>query len=451
VKKTILILLFMLAALPSFAECFVSTLVLERNFIYPDERAEVAVAGNCSDDGAIPVRPIVRVEGMKVLIDFVFGSPGVQVPTAWGQRVRLPRLFPGSPYLTPYTVEARTGPSTKRVNLYVRERTFRVTPDSGSPATEVVIEGVSTDECESFGCDLKVFFGNTQASGVRDLHDGRIIAVVPPGSGIVDVRVVMPPATVTQKDGFTYGFFEDFERVLFPVNFTGGGANGSEWRTDIRLRNDGPIAVETEPGFYVDASTPTLPIPLPTFPAGGSARFPMVTRDGGAFMHVPLGQEKQFSYAARIVDLSRTTTDLGAEMPVVRAGDTTHTIRLLDVPVESRYRGRLRIYNFDMEKRTHAHVTITDPDHDDAVLAFRSLMVSGGPALEPCDFGPCLWAAPAFAVLDLDQLSQVQGHQRVDVTIEATHEARLWAFVSVTNNETQHVTLYTPQHRTRPQ
>jgi hypothetical protein len=234
--------------------------------------------------------------------------------------------------------------------------------------------------------------------------------------------------------------------VLFPVNFVGSGAHGSEWITDIRMRNDAPVDIETVPTFWFDQDSPVLPLPVPFIPAGARASFPGERRDGGAFLFVPLGLDAPLAFSAHIVDQSRSTTDLGAEMPLVRAEDTAHTIRLLEVPVEDRYRARLRVYDYDSVNGRRVIVLMRSAG---AIITSRELTLTGVPV---CVTTPCLPGRPAFGVLDLDQIPELRGHDVVDVTVASrTREARIWAFVSVTNNETQAVTLYSPQHRTRAQ
>jgi hypothetical protein len=73
-----------------------------------------------------------------------------------------------------------------------------------------------------------------------------------------------------------------------------------------------------------------------------------------------------------------------------------------------------------------------------------------------CPIAPCVSDRPAFRDFDLESIPILRSGNfpsGVDVTITTgvRGNGRLWAFVSVTNNDTQHVTVYTPQHRRRAQ
>ena len=57
---------------------------------------------------------------------------------------------------------------------------------------------------------------------------------------------------------------------------------------------------------------------------------------------------------------------------------------------------------------------------------------------------PCASDDPASATLDLlTTFPEIAAQKRVRV--EVTLGSRLWAFVTVTNNQTQHVTVISPQ------
>ena len=58
--------------------------------------------------------------------------------------------------------------------------------------------------------------------------------------------------------------------------------------------------------------------------------------------------------------------------------------------------------------------------------------------------GGTLPVTPGYANF-ADALPQLQGHTRVSVEImPLAQDLRVWAFISITNNETQHVTTVTP-------
>ncbi|HEX2059796.1 MAG TPA: hypothetical protein VHK90_03570, partial [Thermoanaerobaculia bacterium] len=108
------------------------------------------------------------------------------------------------------------------------------------------------------------------------------------------------------------------------------------------------------------------------------------------------------------------------EVPVVRAGDTSWEIELPHIEIADGSRARLRVYDFDGRDR-EVEVEVT---RDDGTVRHWPVTLQGG-----------------FAAVDLAPDARV-----LDVrVVSPLRDARLWAFVSVTHNETQRVTLYTPQ------
>jgi hypothetical protein len=278
-----------------------------------------------------------------------------------------------------------------------------------------------------------VYFGGIVVAG-RELGDTIIAAAPPRAPGLYDIAVQDYSKKLhTLRNAYRYternGADADFERVMFPLNYDGPGAHGAEWRTRITVRNDAPVETWTEPSLKAPFLSP-----------GERATFPTEARDGGAFLYVPRGLEPDLVYASHIFDASRMQSTIGTEMPVVRAEDTSHEIKLLNVRVGEGYRSLLRIYDFDATPMRDVNVVIARAEPP---VVFRRVTL--GPGIV-CLVPPCRQPAPTFATLDLSAIPELQGETAVDVTISAlANDARLWAFVSVTNNETQQVTLWTPQ------
>ncbi|HYK02735.1 MAG TPA: hypothetical protein VE974_13335 [Thermoanaerobaculia bacterium] len=451
-RKSILLFLFVLALAPfsSAHACSVDLFASDPGTIYSDTRfAELVLSGVCGSSDT-PLLRNVTVDGSLITVEFQFSGGGLAVITSWTSRVPLPMLRAGT-----YSVRLTGGPSGADMfeerTLIVHERVVRVTPAVGGEFTDVIIEGYERPACNAVPCaEIEVFFGNTKATNVRFSARSELLATVPAGTGLVDVRIVTGSQTVTIEDAFRYGtlFDDDVEWVLFPVNFMARGAFGSDWRSDIVVRNDGPVTIETRPLFWANPTIPTLPIPEPIAP-GGKGNFPQLERDGGQFLYVPRGLEEKLSYASHVVDRSRSESDLGTELPVVRAEDTDSVVKLLQVPVGELYRAKLRVY--DVAANRSVLVRFTDPAGRES-LTVVGLALTGIPV---CPIAPCVADRPAFGVLDLETIPGLQSGNfpnGVDVTITSVGDGgRLWGFVTVTNNDTQHVTVYTPQHRRRAQ
>lgn len=391
----------------------------------------------------VPSLSRVSIDGKTITIDFNAPPVGpISVVAPWGERVNVGRLEDGT-----YTVVVRiSGIEHDRHTFTVEPQTFRVTPSFGGEYTQVLIEGVPLVECFAPAC-LSVHFGDRPATDVALTPEHGIIATAPVGlSGTVPVVVaVAGEGTYTQPNAFRYEAGDplaDMERVLLPVNFYGPGAHGSQWQTDTVVRNDGPVYVPTEPLFWADPRVPVIPIPTP-IPPGARGYFPWRNDDGGAFLWVPRGLEDQLSYSMHVLDRSRNELDRGTELPIVHAGDTSPFVRILDVPSDANYRAKLRVYNFDPVNGARVEIKLHDQNGGQPVTLYATL--NGVPV---CSTTPCIPDRPAYASVDLPQLTGGP----FDVTVRAeTNDVRLWAFVTVTNNETQHVTAYTPQHSPRGQ
>jgi hypothetical protein len=420
-------LLVVFFAFPLFAQCALTQFVVEPQTAYYGEDVDVRVRFACPH-GSGPHSPRVLFLGSTIVLEFQPEVGGPTVPSEHADRIFLGRIAPGTYNVI---VRERGRATAGERTLVVRERPFMLAPHIGGEGTEVAI-GLFANE---------VRFGSAPAT-IRYVDESTVAVAPPHAPGLVDVTVTTDSGSITYDNAFRYGPVseEDFARVLFPVTLTGAGAHGSEWHSDVIVHNGGPVPVETVPQIYVDPGSPILPIALASIPSGANARFPETTRDGGAFLYIPRGTGGFLSYSSHIVDRSRSATDLGSEIPVVRSEDTASSITLPQVRIGEGFRARLRIYDFDSVDARF--VTIIVRGEDGSTHQFRATVRAEGFA---CPTTPCLRPTPGFANVDLSAFESLRNVRVADVHIRAQRDARLWAFVSVTNNETQRVTIYTPQ------
>ena len=233
---------------------------------------------------------------------------------------------------------------------------------------------------------------------------------------------------------FTGSFEEGFDRALLPL-FTGeiDGAFGSVFVTDFRLANSSATEAALVYGLTRHCPVTCLfgnPVTTPYEIEPGSS----VTRGAldftgtpGLFLYIPKSSPR-IEANLRVYDASRDALNFGTEMPVVYHDDFTfEPFKLLGVPLDPRFRNTLRLY---ADRETYAEVKIGDTSH---------LVILG--------FGRYL-LEPAYA-----QFSDFPtGSGTVDVTIipstlvvPGVEPAKVWGFVSVTNNDTQLITTITPQ------
>ena len=329
-----------------------------------------------------------------------------------------------------------------------------VTPNSGPPAggTTVVVRGTGfNDNCDicspPFGA-AQVFFDGVRAASIKFIDDTTIEAVTPahvPAS--VDVTVSQfagDPNFDTLENGFTYGdnAYANFDPVLFPiVTPPVFGQGGSEFRTTAEFWNrslDEPVT------FYgLDTSCTLIDPPLyPEMPFTLQARqtvafnlWPDCSQTVGKLFYVPKG-DRSLAAGLRVWEVTRQGQNHGVEIPVVRLEDfDEESIALVSVPTDPKFRLTLRIYGLN---RGSTFVNVT----------FAGNLVQLPLQFSDSVFAPSYVAFTEFAPLPgqtlppfMNVLVEVPRSQ-VGTVIPRTP---IWAFITVTNNETQAITTITPQ------
>jgi hypothetical protein len=145
------------------------------------------------------------------------------------------------------------------------------------------------------------------------------------------------------------------------------------------------------------------------------------------------------SFSLRVRDISRDAFSWGTEIPVIRQNELySGTVQLLNVPVEQRFRLALRVYDFDGRGSGRIAMRIfklgsNTPLVETEIGLDQSYVVDEVPP--QVTFVNLVAAFP--------QLSGAGG-VRIELT-PLTNPMRYWAFVSITNQETQQVTVVTPQ------
>jgi hypothetical protein len=258
-----------------------------------------------------------------------------------------------------------------------------------------------------------------------------------------------------------------YEKVLVPIMTTGllPGAYGSMWGTSLTVRNESDDYVEIS--SLVASCLYECPFGRPphtTFPAGDYTLNP----NAGEFFYVGAPGAGKVTFSLRIQDFSRQSQTWGTSIPVVREKNAyTTTLHLLDVPVDANFRNTLRIYDFDTpfdDEPRQVRVRISDMcgvgplDRDcsdaplvDKTFAFVQPRLSSGDRATQFPANVIIGNLPdAFPQLaSVPPTTLAFGQRRpaaVRVRIDpVTPGLRFWAFVSATNNETQHVTVVSPQ------
>jgi len=258
-------------------------------------------------------------------------------------------------------------------------------------------------------------------------REGSAVRMVTPPArapGAVDVTVGIGEESWVERSAFIYYDPSQppdrayAEAVLFPIAYDGPGAYGSEWRTENRL---------VPPVVY---STPQFSAPLPQFftpPCDGcgsilrkALTLPPTSRADGQVVWLLRGTGRDLAASSRIRDVSRPG-NAATSVPVVHEDDFRLSFVLPSVPIDARNRVVLRVWSNEP-----AFVYV----YGFAYLVPLQVSVNGLP----------------FAVRDLTpdlaRLPRDQGS--VDVIVR-TDGTGIWPMITVTNNETQQVTIIAPE------
>lgn len=229
-------------------------------------------------------------------------------------------------------------------------------------------------------------------------------------------------------------------RILLPVTATDiPGAFGSLWKTEytLLLRQGGVLAPWCEAQPIAD-------------PCGGPPAGRQIQTRGFIFQFA----SSQFLYVrddaskvrihARVYDASRAGETAGAELPLAREDDfTTGTVSLVGIPVAAQYRHTLRVY--DGDGRNGSRVAIDMYGDSGTTPFFSTIATLATPEHTFTLTSALLPAFPASLQLDLGALANTSPYKSLRVDIRPLdQDLRVWAFASITNNDTHHVTVVTP-------
>ena len=293
----------------------------------------------------------------------------------------------------------------------------RITPASGPVAggTHIEILGENLNPlCPPymvFCRDLSVKIGGIEAV-IAERTLTRLVVVAPAhNSGAADVEVVTNGGTARLTRAFTYGA-TDKRRILLPIliDEAVNGAHGSRWQTEL-------VGYERGKGDFEPEITTARP-------------------GRGRFLYLDAENANAVTLNLRARDLSRDAENLGTEIPVVTDEQTfgAAIIPLVNIPMQSNYRQKVRVYDFEGEFGRNVVVRIYG---DDNLLVTRELTLSRGAVGDYPEY-------PGQADIDLDAIPELFGYARVTVTVETPQEGRFWTFATITNNDTQLITTVTP-------
>ena len=265
----------------------------------------------------------------------------------------------------------------------------------------------------------------------RSNFAGLIAADAPPHApGAVDVTVKSPSGTMTAKAALIYYDPASvdpavFEPILFPLSFQGPGALGSQWTTENFLYDNGSLAFFRDPPPCDGCGT---------MMTSGTRQLINNGNPWGHVLYVLRGRVPALEFASRIRDTSRQSQTAGTEVPVVHERDFRTSLRFMNVPADSRYRVTLRLWSLG----DYPQFIVADGINSDLQRAFPVTRIPGTE----------MW----FGSADVTPLLKGNFNPTVITVVpsggypvvSSTFYPPIWGMLSITNNETQQVTIISP-------
>jgi hypothetical protein len=383
-------------------------------------------------DGCTPTVKSVAVSGQTVTLHLDNNVPidiGCVLSTVQYSRTFHLGVLPAGRYtVIAIADQGSTSTELARAPLIVRDsETLTISPyaipTSGGPI------GLANP---FFLAGATVTIGGFTVAANSDVDGSLFVNAPPHAAGVVDVVVNAANGTVMSKAALIY--YDPsaadpavFEPILFPLSFQGAGAFGSQWVTENFL--------------YANSSAAYFRDPLPCAGCSASIDIGMkqLANNGnpwGHLLYAMRGTTGSVDFASRIRDTSRQSSTAGTEIPVVRERDFRGQLRFLNVPVESRYRVMLRLWSLGDFPQFIVNV-------DSLALDVAPLSVTRIPAT-------AMW----FDSIDVTSLVSKGRTNPTSVLVYPSGYGSpygslpfppIWGMLSITNNDTQQVTIVTPQ------
>lgn len=418
-------------------------------------------------DSCVPGEPRLHIIDRTIHLAYRLVDSGcLSAVSEFASFIRIPPLAAGK-----YDLRARLFDFDGPIEFFTGQVTVTGTPagiesishsfDSSAGNRVVILRG--NFACSTAPCATpQVTFGGLPAEGVEKISDHEIHAVAPARTNVrtVDVTVRGDGYSYVLPSGFTYVSLSEYERILIPI-FTSRpvpGAFGSLWKSELQIVNRTRLSLDPTIDIFpleprCDSEVCVAPLaPMKMLsPRFATPRLDVIDPPVLQF-YVRSDLAPYLAFTLRIRDLSRQSESWGTDVPVVRERDLRTSLTLVDVPLQPRFRQMLRVLMPDYVGCCAAHAIFFSAEGN--VLAEREVRAGrpngsiGGlvPAPYLREGSREFPLQPAYAEIDLRSIPELAGHETVWLIIEsASPPSRVWAFVSVTNDETQQVTLITPK------
>ncbi len=249
-------------------------------------------------------------------------------------------------------------------------------------------------------------------------------------------------------------FDDTYERILVPVFLpVTPGAFGSEFHSQLTVWNKSQtetlriFGVEEACRFPITCPAPDPGEPVEVRPYGSDPETPegpilLPNGSPGRFIYVPKTDIDLLAANLRVFDNSRSQQNYGTQIPLARQRDfSSERIVLPDVPMSSPFRNTLRIYSAEAAT---------------VVVSFEGPYIIGSPVIIPPGsrnvtlrpgvnvFDPAYAVVTNFAPYPRNLTVVVEPLPPCAICPLPHIPPAIWAFISVTNNDTQAITTIFP-------
>jgi hypothetical protein len=280
----------------------------------------------------------------------------------------------------------------------------------------------------------QVFFGSVPSPRVTVVDPDTVKAVAPAHAvGVVDVTMIDTDALLHSY--LPFAFTPVLDQILIPIAYQPIDANyGTRWASEISVFNDSDDAVPIDPelcnfiGLWSDCSQGARRVPphssMRIEPWSKQADYPAL------LLRPPADHAGNLHFTVRLRETSRDPDGPGTEIPVLRSRDFQQKqVWLTSIPTSTRFRSTLRVYT-----RWYA-VTVRVKDNATGEL----LKEWSIPRYYPTDSDPF----GTVTIPGLLEAAEVRSHEKVRIEVEAG--SPVWALLTLTDNESQRVQIFTPQ------
>jgi hypothetical protein len=311
---------------------------------------------------------------------------------------------------------------------------FGFYPNSGPPEGGTEINILASANSYLRFTAPQVFFGDVASPHVT-LVDAYTVKAVAPAPAIGAVALtVRDNGTILHSLG-QFVFQPQLEEIIIPIALQPVDASfGTHWVSEVSVYNDSDDVVSIDPEICFFIGLPSLcGRPLRQVQPHSSMSIESLSAYGSApaiSLRPPADHADRLHFTVRLHETSRDPDGPGTEIPVIRSRDFQKSqVWLPSIPTNSRFRSTLRVL-------TRGDVVfVRVKDNATGELLIEQTI----PRSFPTDSDPL----GTVTLSDLLASAAVRAHEKVRIEVEG--QGPVWAMLTLTDNETQRVQIFTPQ------